>query len=114
MHNERSSGLTKQPQPGDDGGEEQVGLVWPNGSSYDPRMGREAAKLLAEALKLPAQDRAAVAGQLLRSLDEQVDEDAEAAWIEEIGRRVRELDAGAEAVSWSQARDRIASDDPKG
>ena len=77
-------------------------------------MGREAAKLLAEALKLPAQDRAAVAGQLLRSLDEQVDEDAEAAWIEEIGRRIRELDSGAvEAVSWSQARDRIASDDPK-
>jgi len=73
-------------------------------------MGREAAKLLAEALKLPAQDRAAVAGQLLRSLDEQVDEDAEAAWVEEIGRRVRELDSGAvETVTWSQARDRIAS-----
>ena len=77
-------------------------------------MGREAAKLLAEALKLPAQDQTAVAGQLLRSLDEQVDEDAEAAWMEEIGRRVRALDSGAvEAVSWSQARDRIASDDPK-
>lgn len=77
-------------------------------------MGREAAKLLAEALKLPAQDRAAVAGQLLRSLDEQVDEDAEAAWTEEIGQRVRELDAGdARAVPWSQARDLIAADDPK-
>ena len=77
-------------------------------------MGREAAKLLAEALKLPAQDRAAVAGQLLRSLDEQIDEDAEAAWTEEIGRRARELDSGeVEAVSWSQARDRIASDDPE-
>jgi putative addiction module component (TIGR02574 family) len=83
-------------------------------TSYACSMGREAAKLLAEALKLPVEDRAAVAGQLLRSLDEQVDEDAEAAWIEEIGRRLRELDAGAvEAVTWSQARDRIASDDPK-
>jgi putative addiction module component (TIGR02574 family) len=77
-------------------------------------MGREAAKLLAEALKLPAEDRAAVAGQLLRSLDEQVDEDAEGAWIDEIGRRVAQLDSGTvEAVPWSQARDRIASDDPE-
>ena len=77
-------------------------------------MGRDAARLLAEALKLPAHDRAAVAGQLLQSLDEQVDEDAEAAWIDEIGRRVRELDAGVVgAVPWSLARDRIASDDPR-
>jgi hypothetical protein len=41
-------------------------------------------KLLEKALKLPAEARAALAGSLIESLDETVDEDAEAAWAEEI------------------------------
>jgi putative addiction module component (TIGR02574 family) len=73
---------------------------------HDPK------KLLAEALALPARDRAAIAGQLLKSLDEEVDEDAAAAWADEIARRVRELDVGLKGVPWAEARRRIRSDEP--
>lgn len=64
--------------------------------------------LLKEALKLPPEARAALAGSLLDSLDQEVDEDAEAAWQVEIERRLRELDSGAvKLIPWSQARFRI-------
>ncbi|MFQ5800053.1 MAG: addiction module protein [Bacteroidota bacterium] len=65
--------------------------------------------LLKEALKLPPEARAALAGSLLDSLDQEVDEDAEAAWQVEIDRRLRELDAGSvKLVPWSEARRSIA------
>lgn len=65
--------------------------------------------LLKEALKLPPELRAALAGSLLDSLDQEVDEDAEAAWHAEIDRRLRELDSGAvKPVPWSEARRRIS------
>lgn len=68
-------------------------------------------KLLEEALKLPAEARAALAGSLIESLDETVDEDAEAAWAEEIARRVRELDSGkAKSIPWSKARRMVLRD----
>ena len=66
--------------------------------------------LLKEALKLPPELRAALAGSLLDSLDQEVDEDAEAAWHAEIDRRLRELDSGkVKTVPWAEARRRIAS-----
>ena len=66
--------------------------------------------LLKEALKLPPEARAALAGSLLDSLDQDVDEDAEAAWHAEIDRRLRELDSGkVKTVPWAEARRRIAS-----
>lgn len=65
--------------------------------------------LLKEALKLPPEARAALAGSLLDSLDQEVDEDAEAAWHTEIDRRLRELDSGkVKLVPWSEARRRIS------
>ncbi len=65
--------------------------------------------LLKEALKLPPEARAALAGSLLDSLDQEVDEDAEAAWHAEIDRRLRELDSGTvKPIPWSQARRRIS------
>lgn len=65
----------------------------------------DTSKLLAEALKLPVEARAALAGSLIESLDETVDENAEAAWAEEIARRLRELDSGkAKTIPWSEAR----------
>ena len=68
----------------------------------------QAADLLKEALKLPPEARAALAGSLLDSLDQEIDEDAEAAWQTEISRRMRELDSGAvQTVPWSEARRRI-------
>jgi putative addiction module component (TIGR02574 family) len=68
----------------------------------------ETTKLLEEALKLPPEARAALAGSLIDSLDEVVEEDAEAAWAAEISRRLQELDSGAvRAVPWAEARRRI-------
>jgi len=65
----------------------------------------DTSELLEKALKLPVEARAALAGSLIESLDETIDEDAEAAWADEIGRRIRELDSGkAKTVPWSKAR----------
>jgi len=73
-------------------------------------MKRDTAKILEEALKLPVEARAALAGSLLESLDEVVDENVEAAWADEIARRVDELNTGkAKTVPWTQARRRILS-----
>ena len=65
-------------------------------------------QLLAEALQLPPEERAALAGELIQSLDSEVDDDAEAAWSAEIHRRLERLDAGlASTVPWAEARRRI-------
>jgi putative addiction module component (TIGR02574 family) len=68
----------------------------------DPR------KLLEDALKLSPEARAALAASLLESLDDGVDEDAEAAWAAEIAKRIRQLDSGTVTpIPWSEARRRI-------
>jgi putative addiction module component (TIGR02574 family) len=68
-------------------------------------MATNTAKLLEEALKLPSEARAALAGSLLDSLDDTVDSDAEAAWEAEIVKRLKELDDGkARPIPWSEAR----------
>ena len=65
----------------------------------------ERRELIEAALCLPPEARAALAGALIESLDQTVDEDAEALWAEEIERRQRELDQGqVQAIPWSQAR----------
>jgi hypothetical protein len=43
-------------------------------------MKRDAAEILKDAMALPSEARAALAGSLLDSLETEVDEDAEAAW----------------------------------
>ena len=64
--------------------------------------------LLAEALLLSDEERAALAGELIQSLEPEVDADAEAAWSIEIRSRLDRIDAGtATTVSWSEARRRI-------
>ena len=66
-------------------------------------------ELLEQALKLPPEARAAIAGLLLESLDSQVDEDAAERWDEEIAKRIRELESGrVAAIPWSEARRIIA------
>ena len=65
----------------------------------------QASRLLEQALKLPPEARAALAGSLIESLDDQVDPEAEAAWKAEISRRIRELDTGrVRPVKWSSVR----------
>jgi len=72
-------------------------------------MKQEPNDLLKEALNLPPEARAALAASLLDSLDQEVDEDAEAAWHAEIDRRLRELDSGTvKPIPWSEARRRIS------
>ena len=64
--------------------------------------------LLAEALLLSDEERAALAGELIQSLQREVDADAEAAWSAEIRSRLDRIDAGTTTtVSWSEARRRI-------
>ncbi len=71
-------------------------------------MNPQAEKLLEDALRLPPQARAALAAQLIESLEVEVDEDAEAAWSAEIARRVEELETGKiKTVPWSEARRQI-------
>lgn len=73
-------------------------------------MKREAAEILKDALELPTEARAALAGSLLDSLDTEVDEDAEAAWAAEVSRRVRELDSGiVQTIPWAEVRRRLAA-----
>ena len=71
-------------------------------------MNSEAKKLLEDALKLPPEARAAVAGSLIESLDSEIDPDAEAAWAVEIEKRLGEIDSGAvKLIPWAEARKRI-------
>jgi putative addiction module component (TIGR02574 family) len=73
-------------------------------------MKRDAAEILKEALALPTEARAALAGSLLDSLDTDVDADAEASWATEVNRRVAGLDSGAvKTVSWAEVRRRLAA-----
>ena len=65
-------------------------------------------QLLAEALRLSDKERAALAGELIHSLETEVDADAEAAWSAEIRVRLERVGAvAATTVPWSEARRRI-------
>jgi putative addiction module component (TIGR02574 family) len=67
------------------------------------------ADILKQALRLPPEARAALAGSLLDSLDEPLDLDAESAWEAEIAARIREIDEGkVPLIPWAEARARIA------
>ena len=46
------------------------------------------------ALSLSTKDRASLAHALLQSLDEQIDEDVERAWDDEIAKRIERFEAG--------------------
>ena len=69
-------------------------------------MGRVPSKLIEDAFKLPAEQRAALASSLIASLDDRpVDEDVEAAWAAEIARRIRRIDRGtAKLTPWPEVR----------
>mgnify|MGYP001769513730 CR=1 FL=1 len=61
-----------------------------------------------KALALAPSDRAELVGLLIDSLDEGVEQGAEAAWLEEIDRRARELESGAvRSIHWESVRARL-------
>jgi putative addiction module component (TIGR02574 family) len=73
-------------------------------------MTQEAAELLRKALALSEEERADLASTLIDSLDTTVDENVEAAWQEEIARRIADLDSGkAKTIPWEEVRHRISS-----
>ena len=75
-------------------------------------MTHDATELLKRALTLSAEERAQLAGSLLESLDGAHDdpEAVEAAWNEEIARRIADLDSGkAKTIPWEEVRHRISS-----
>ncbi|MFH5883011.1 addiction module protein [Halalkalibaculum sp. DA3122] len=51
-------------------------------------------KIENSALKLDENHRAELAKRLIASLDQQVDQDIEQAWIQEVNRRKKELNSG--------------------
>jgi putative addiction module component (TIGR02574 family) len=58
-----------------------------------------------EAAQLPERDRAALMGVLIETLDPGSEPDVEAAWSEEIARRLTEIDSGtAETIPLEEVR----------
>jgi putative addiction module component (TIGR02574 family) len=71
-------------------------------------MSRTFTDLWKEASELSDEDRAALAGLLIESLEGEPDPDVEAAWAAEIEKRVAELDAGSvQSIPWEQVRQRL-------
>ena len=71
-------------------------------------MVRDAAEVLRDALALPPEARAALVDSLIESLDRVIDEGAEEAWLEEIYRRLQQIDSGAvQLIPWEDARRRL-------
>ena len=61
-----------------------------------------------KALGLDASDRTELVGLLIDSLDPETEQGAEAAWLQEIDRRARELDSGTvQTIPWEIARERL-------
>ena len=72
-------------------------------------MSPDLSELLKKALALPPEARAALAGSLLESLDDEVDGSVEEEWNQEIARRIAELDSGkVKTIPWAEARRQIA------
>jgi putative addiction module component (TIGR02574 family) len=64
--------------------------------------------LFRNALALDESDRAELVGLLIGSLDPETEQGVEAAWLQEIDRRARDLDTGAiQTIPWEIARERL-------
>jgi putative addiction module component (TIGR02574 family) len=70
-------------------------------------MMQEAQELPKKVLALPEKERADLASTLIESLDQTIDENTEAAWQEEILRRLEEVRSGkAKTTSWDNVREK--------
>lgn len=71
-------------------------------------MTKDAREILKKAMSMRPGDRALIAGKLLRSLEEGVDRDVDAAWQHEAAKRLRELQKGrVQSVPWESVRDQL-------
>ena len=65
-------------------------------------------ELFMEALDLEEKDRAELAGLLIESLDMEVEEGVEAAWISEVESRLEKLGKGlVKTVPWEEVQNRL-------
>jgi putative addiction module component (TIGR02574 family) len=68
-------------------------------------MTQEARELLQKALALPENERAELAGNLISNLDTSVDKEVDAAWQQEVARRLHDVQSGkVETVSWEEVQ----------
>ena len=68
-------------------------------------MARDLKEIFSEAAQLPERDRATLAGLLIETLNPADESDVEAAWSEEIKRRVADIEAGTvELIPWEEVR----------
>ena len=64
--------------------------------------------IIDSALKLPPEERARVAREIIASLDGPADQDVDALWLAEVERRLDEVERGAAAlVPWDTVRQRV-------
>ena len=71
-------------------------------------MEKNSQAILEEALKLPSNERAAVAEQLIQSLDPIQETEVEQAWQQEIQRRLTEIKKGeATTIPWEEVQNRL-------
>jgi putative addiction module component (TIGR02574 family) len=74
-------------------------------SRYNPTM--EASELLKQALTPPDNERADLAASLINSLDATVDDNVEAAWQEEISRRIKGVEKHkVKTIPWEEVREK--------
>src|SRR5436305_11046085 len=77
----------------------------PCAAAYNLCMTQEAQELLQKALALPENERAELAGTLISSLDTAVDPDVDAAWQQEVVRRLNEVQSGeVKTVAWEEVQ----------
>jgi len=79
---------------------------------YTAPMTQEASELLKKALTLSTEERAQLVDLLLESLEERHEDPpaVEAAWNDEVARRIAELDSGkAKTIPWEEIRHRISA-----
>lgn len=71
-------------------------------------MRRPTQKLFEEAMRLDPEERAALTGLLIESLEPESEEGVEQAWVVEIERRMAEVDSGAvQTIPWEELRARL-------
>jgi len=79
------------------------------------QMTPEVSKLLAQAQALSLEEQEALADSLISSLGDRVEKDVQAAWDEEIAKRLSELDSGAaKTTPWAEVRKRNLAKLPHG
>ena len=71
-------------------------------------MAKDVTALFRDAAELSEPDRAGLAGLLIEFLEADPEPDVEAAWSDEIKRRVADLDAGnVETIPWEEVRQQL-------